>query len=105
MITLLENGVPQREISRKTGIDRKTIRKIAHDLAQEEAPASSKSPTPATGPDTGSVQNPPLRPPAGAAELGYAPTPSFCEPHRDWVEAQLHLGRNATAIYRKKRGR
>ena len=37
MITLLEKGAPQREISRKTGIDRKKIRKISHDLAQVEA--------------------------------------------------------------------
>ena len=101
MITLLENGVPQREISRKTGIDRKTIRKIAHDLAQAEVPASSKSPTPATGLGTGSAQNPPPRPPAGGAGLGYTPTPSFCEPHRDWIEAQVRLDRNATAIYQE----
>ena len=27
------------------------------------------------------------------------PTPSACEPHRAWIEAQLALGRNATSLY------
>ncbi len=42
VITLLENGVSQHEISRKTGVDRKTVRKIARSLQE-----TSKSPTPA----------------------------------------------------------
>ena len=61
VITLLENGVSQHEISRKTGIDRKTVRKLAlarvavggrfkfphgHRL---DGPAGSNSPTLATG--------------------------------------------------------
>lgn len=28
-----------------------------------------------------------------------AASPSLCEPHRDFIESQLRLGRNATAIY------
>jgi len=26
-------------------------------------------------------------------------TPSACEVHRDWIESQVVLGRNATSIY------
>ena len=101
VITLLENGVPQREISRKTGIDRKTIRKIARELAASEGADPPKSPTPATGSEPESVQNPPPRPPVESVATGYSPTPSACEPHRDWIEAQVRLGRNATAIYQE----
>jgi DNA invertase Pin-like site-specific DNA recombinase len=49
VLTLLENGVSQREISRKTGVDRKTIRKIAREAAEPDTPDPPKSPTPATG--------------------------------------------------------
>ena len=45
VITLLQNDVSQREISRKTGVDRKTIRKIALEMAADPP----KSPTPTTG--------------------------------------------------------
>ena len=47
---------------------------------------------------TGYSQTAPPRPPASLL----APTPvatSLCEPHRAFIEAQLRLGRNATAIY------
>lgn len=97
MITLLQNDVSQREISRKTGVDRKTIRKIAQEMAADPP----KSPTPATGSETGSVQNPPPRPPGNEPVRGYTPTPSACEPHRAWIERQVGLGRNATAIYQE----
>jgi transposase len=30
-----------------------------------------------------------------------APARSACEPHREWIEAQVRLGRNATAIYQE----
>ena len=94
VITLLENGVSQHEIHRKTGIDRKTIRKIARGMV--EPPANSPM---ATG--SGVVegeQNPPPRPPAPAA-AGSAALRSACEPQREWIEAQIQLGRNAMAIY------
>ena len=101
VITLLENGVTQREISRKTGIDRKTIRKIALELAASAEADPPKSPTLATGSETESTQNPPPRPPGISQGAGYAPTPSACEPHREWIEQQVRLGRNATAIYQE----
>lgn len=93
VITLLENGVSQHEIYRKTGIDRKTIRKIAR--GQAEAPANSPM---ATGSNGGAVQIPPPRPPAPTAGTGPV-IRSACEPHREWIEAQIRLGRNAMAIY------
>jgi transposase len=80
--TLLANGTSQHEIARRTGVDRKTIRRY-----------QSNSPM-ATGslPDAG--QNPPSRPPAVPKHVS-----SACEPHRAWIEAQVRLGRNAQAIY------
>jgi transposase len=81
--TLLANGASQREIERRTGVDRKTIRRYA-----------ANSPGVATG-SAGSIgQIPPPRPPAPTS-----PTPSACEPHRAFIEEQVHLGRNAQSIY------
>jgi transposase len=97
VITLLQNGVSQREINRKTGVDRKTIRKIVQETAEDPP----KSPTPATGSVAESVQNPPPRPPGADPNMGYTPTPSACEPHRAWIERQVGLGRNATSIYQE----
>ena len=52
--TLLGNEISQREISRKTGIDRKTIRRYArsYESTAAEGTPVSKSPTPATGSGT-----------------------------------------------------
>lgn len=100
VVTLLENGVSQREIGRKTGIDRKTIRK----LVQAMGAAESISPM-ATGSAGVAGQNPPPRPPAGGVSVSPLAVPaharSACEPHRGWIEAQVRLGRNATAIYQE----
>lgn len=96
VVTLLENGVSQHEINRKTGIDRKTVRKIAQALAGANSPM-------ATGPAGLAGQIPPPWPPAatGASSPLPAHARSACEPHRDWIEAQVRLGRNATAIYQE----
>ncbi len=80
--TLLSRGLSHRLISEQTGVDRRTISKIA-----------AKSTEVATGGAASVVENVPPRPPAPP------PTPSACEPHRHWIEAQLKLGRNAMAIY------
>jgi len=80
--TLLGKGVSQHEIARRTGVDRKTIRRY-----------QSKSPM-ATGAVLGDGQNPPPRPPAPPKHAS-----SACEPHRAWIEEQVGLGRNAQAIY------
>jgi transposase len=89
--TLLASGTSQREIERRTGVDRKTIRRYAR---------AANSPTPATGVAPGTEdpadQIPPLRPPA---VLTAGVPPSACEPHRAWIERQVQLGRNAVSIY------
>jgi transposase len=90
--TLLANGVSQREIARKTGVDRKTIRKYQGCAEHAEAKSSS----PATGEGASPAQNPPPRPPTSAQWAR-----SQCEAHREWIEAQVRLGRNAMAIYQE----
>jgi transposase len=106
IITLLTNGVSQREIERKVRVDRKTIRKYAR-ITEGNVPVTgslSKSPGVATGSEDSSGQNPPPRPPAlkGLAdedESMPAHARSACEQHRPWIEEQVRLGRNAVAIY------
>lgn len=102
MITLLKQKVSQREISRNTGIDRKTIRRYiqqngAGQIQNPPPVATSKSPTPATG----LIENHPSRPPVYSGDTERIPfhARSACEPHRQWIEQQVRLGRNAMAIY------
>lgn len=101
VLTLLERRVSQHEIARKTGIDRKTIRKLAHAVRAALVPDTGPNSPMATGPGG---QIPPPRPPAIGPEAGprlSAAARSACEPHRDWIEAQVRLGRNAMAIYQE----
>jgi transposase len=84
--TLVTAGKRQREIARITGVDRKTIRKYQEQFAA----AKANSPTVPTGPEP---QIPPPCPPAKGSQV------SVCEPHREFIEAQLRLRRNAMAIY------
>jgi transposase len=92
--TLLDAGKSQREIERVLGVDRKTIRRIQQ---------QSKSPGVPTGNCAGktgetaetSEQNPPPRPPTQKPVA----TPSACELHREWIESQVALRRNAMSIY------
>jgi transposase len=91
--TLLKHGVTQREIERRTGVDRKTIRRHIK---------SANSPGVATGSEGAVSEIPPPRPPAleaGSAKATPPYTSSACEPHRAWIEAQVQLGRNAQSIY------
>ena len=102
IITLLTNGVSQREIKRKVRVDRKTIRKYARMNAQ--SPPESKSPGVATGFEESAGQNPPPRPPAfteieALKKSVPAHARSACEHYRPWIEEQVQLGRNAMAIY------
>ncbi|MCA3069205.1 MAG: IS21 family transposase [Rhodocyclaceae bacterium] len=92
--TLLSTDTPQREIERRTGVDRKTIRSHARAMAN--------SPGVATGFSESGAQIPPPRPPApegGPGSAALAPAASACEPYRAWIEAQVVLGRNAVSIY------
>lgn len=89
--TLMSCGASHREIERRTGVDRKTIRRYAD---------AAKSPGVATGSDGAPEQTPPPRPPAPPGEAPPLPTgTSACEPHRTWIESQLDLGRNAQSLY------
>jgi len=110
IITLLTNGVSQHEISRKAVIDRKTIRRYGrlHNLlAPFLSAAESKSPSGqgvATGSADSTGQNTPPRPPAfegkhSPAIMIPAHARSACEEHRQWIEKQVQLGRNAVAMY------
>mgnify|MGYP001199868587 FL=1 len=95
--TLLSCGKSQREIERVTGVDRKTIRRYAQPAGEA---GRSNSPGVATGfcaGETGdfAVQTPPPRPPAPVPKEAR----SACEAHRDWITAQVQLGRNAQSIY------
>jgi hypothetical protein len=97
--TLMSKALSQREIHRKTGIDRKTIRRYGrlYDLLpKQEAMHHSKSPT-VTGVATGLDQNPPPRPPGPEPKIPRHAR-SACQEHRDWIEQQVRLGRNAVAI-------
>ncbi len=89
--TLLQAGKGQREIARVTGVDRKTIRRLVREAI---------SPGVATGSPAGGIpgaadQNPPPRPPASVPKIAA----SACECHREWIEAQVALGRNAQSIF------
>ena len=109
IITLLTHGISQHEISRKAGIDRKTIRRYGrlHNLPPAKDRLESKSPSGqgvATGSADSTGQNPPPRPPAfagGGPESIMIPAHarSDCEEHRQWIEQQVQLGRNAVAMY------
>ena len=99
IVTLLEAGASQREIARVAGFDRKTIRAYRRRWLAERA----KSPTLASGTED---QNPPPRPEASEQALASGQEPasvqgpaSACEPHREFITAQLALRRNYTAIY------
>jgi transposase len=81
--TLLARGMSQHEIARRTGVDRKTVRRY-----QAKSPMATGS-----GPDD--RENPPPRPPARPLQQAS----SACTPQRAWIEEQVGLGRNAQAIY------
>ncbi len=86
---LLERGVGLREIARRLVIDRSTVRRVAKQF--------SKPPTPSTGSEGGESQNhPPCRPALTAVSKLSV---SESAPHREWIEKQVDLGRNAMSIY------
>ena len=107
IITLLNNGISQREISRKTKINRKTVSRYANDLFPGNGDLDPKYPTEgevATGSDCIISQSAPPRPPGNSVpkeQKRVIPlhARSACEPHREWIEDQVRLGRNAVSIY------
>jgi transposase len=112
IITLLTNGISQREIERKVRVDRKTVRKYARIENNKKRNGDDNSKSSGVATDSGECvgQNPPPRPPAqeapvSASELSGdehaipAHARSACEHYRPWIEEQVRLGRNAVAIY------
>jgi transposase/5S rRNA maturation endonuclease (ribonuclease M5) len=100
---LLSKGISHREIKRKTGINRRTIRRYAAagDSGRVSGSADSKCATPqevATGSISLGIQNTPPWPPASEVKIPKQ-IRSACESHREWIEAQVCRGRNAMAIY------
>ncbi|CAN7614982.1 IS21 family transposase [Variovorax paradoxus] len=89
--TLLKGGATQREIERITGISRHTIRTYQQRFAADPANC------PGVATDPPSQTAPPWPPTSGPVAPPLAT--SKCEPHRAFIDAQLRLGRNATAIY------
>jgi transposase len=87
VFTLLAAGKSQREIERITQVDRKTIRVLERRFVNEQA----NSPGVITG--SGRQFPPPRSPAPGRFSI------SSCEPHRDFIQAQMRLRRNSTAIY------
>lgn len=87
ILTLLKAGRSHREIARITRVDRKTIRGLAQRTTDKSAHSNSP------GVATDSVLQ--IHPPQPAANT----SSSACEAHRGFIEAQLRLGRNYTAIY------
>ncbi|MBT4025331.1 MAG: IS21 family transposase, partial [Desulfobacula sp.] len=105
MVTLLKKNISQHEISRKVGIDRKTIRKYIRQKNLGSLPENRDflpiADMVATGQVEDQSQNPPPRPPVYSVDTENIPfhARSACEPHRQWIEEQIRLGRNAMAIY------
>ncbi len=103
---LLKNGISQREIHRKTDIDRKTIRKYAEEYNQVQH-GKSKSLAKvelATRPNCKIKTDFPEKPSdknQNKQERQNIPSHarSACAPHREWIEEQVRLGRNAISIY------
>lgn len=101
VLTLIRTGHSQREIQRRLGVDRETIRQIVRASRGEIV----KPVAVLEGGDVSPVQNRPGWPPDGAASISPdtrgipAHARSSCEPHRVWIEEQILLGRNAMSIY------
>jgi transposase len=112
IITLLTNGISQREIERKVRVDRKTVRKYARIENNKKRNGDDNSKSSGVATDSGECvgQNPPSRPPAQEASVSAsefsgdehsipAHARSACEHYRPWIEEQVRLGRNAVSIY------
>ena len=112
--TLLDRGESHREIERRTGVSRKTVGRYGRAWAVDSnvATLATGSAPERCGGSAGEIEMTPPRPPGFSAPTAtIAPaspkssppriplTPSACEPHREWITAQVQLGRNAVSIY------
>lgn len=109
IFTLLERGASQHKIHELTGVDRKTIRRYQAIYESQQTVgvnSSTAAPTGLAEPAGAQIpppQTPPSpRPPAHGAAVPVKPfnfARSASEPHREWIEQQVRLQRNAQAIY------
>lgn len=106
VLALVRAGISFREIAERLDIRRETVSKYAKAAGLWPPPKPAATPEVATGSEFKTGQIPPPRPPDGDAsksELAPAKIPaharSACEPHREWIEAQIRLRRNAKSIF------
>lgn len=108
IFTLLERGASQHKIHELTGIDRKTIRRYQAIYESRRATGANCSTAIAGMAEPVVAQTPPsqtplpARPPACGMAATVKPfnfARSASEPHREWIEQQVRLQRNAQAIY------
>ena len=85
--TLFRRNAGQREIERLTGISRHTIR------AYRKLYLADPANCPGVATDDPAQIDPPWPPTLVSASV------SKCEPHREFIEAQLKLKRNAVSVY------
>ncbi len=106
VLALVRAKISFREIEERLGVRRETASKYAQEAGLWSPATAATSPEVATGSEfkTGQTESP--WPPDGAAstqESTPAKVPaharSACDPHREWIETQIGLGRNAQAIY------
>jgi transposase len=105
--TLLDRGESHREIERRTGVSRKTVGRYQGAWAADSNVATLATGSAPTAPpaSVGEIEMSPPRPPGFVALSSPPPssprplTPSACEPHREWITAQVQLGRNAVSIH------
>ena len=102
VFTLLERNKSQRQIQRLTGIDRKTIRRYQA-IFESQKSGSANSSMVTAGSESAVTQTPPSPRPPATADSSKAATFNFArsasKPHREWIEQQVRLRRNAQAIY------
>lgn len=99
--TLVKNGISQHEISRKTGIDRKTVRKYQTKVIANRDISNSPMATGFLGTTGPPDQKESASDAATSASGGLASARkgSQCKSHHDWIAVEVGKGRNAMAIY------
>ena len=110
--TLLGRGESYREIERLTGVSRKTVGRYQSAWAADSnvATLATDSALKVGSDSAGEIEMTPPRPPgflappstttaSSSSPPRVPPTPSACEPHREWITAQVQLGRNAVSIH------
>lgn len=98
LLTLLQNGVSQHEIARKTRVDRKTIRKYQSEFAGLDG-GISNSPMATGFLEVSANRGPPTSASPPVAAPGVFQSSSACAAHHDWIAGEVAKSRNAVSIY------